>query len=153
MNENFFANYKNFVVTPSKQQKICKEAFNPQEYDNYYILTVSLYDSLISNWEDASDYKIDINKSIDKVLNDFNEKQMGNYHVQLLEFVNDDLYFVIALSCKNKILNLEKEIISNYIVNLLSNSFYIGQNWYRLIGNRGRIERKVFDISINEYTG
>ncbi|WP_088071721.1 hypothetical protein [Gottfriedia luciferensis] len=153
MREDFFVNYKSFVVTPLNQHKFGDVSFNPEDYAIYYILTVSLNDPLISNWKDASEYKIDARKSIDHVLNEFNEKQGGKYHLQVLEFENDKSYFVIALSCKNKIEDEEiNDIISNYIENLITNSFYIGQNWYKLIGHRGRNERKLFNISIKEYT-
>ena len=153
MSENFFANYKEFVVTPFIRQRVGDHEFNPNDYANFYILTFSLYDSLLSSWEDASVYNIDVKKSIDIVLNEFNEKQDDNYHLQLLEYENDKSYFVFALSCKNKIENQDvTDIVSHYIETLVSNSFYIGQNWYRLIGQKGRIERKLFTISIKEYT-
>ncbi|PGS51206.1 hypothetical protein [Bacillus sp. AFS041924] len=153
MTENFFANYEQFVVPPLYQIKREEQTFNPKDYAMYYILTVSLYDSLISDWNDAAKYNINVRKSIDHVLNDFNERKVGKYHLQLLEFENDKSYFVIALSIKNKI---EKdkinEIISSYIEQLISNSFYIGQSWYWLIGQKGKRERKLFNISIKEYT-
>jgi hypothetical protein len=153
MSENFFANYKKFVVLPSKQQLVGNEEFDPTDYAAYYILTVSLYDSLISNWKDAHAYEIDSKKSIDIVINEFNEKQNGIHHLQLLEFENDKPYFVIALSCKNKIENAEENgIFSNYIQKSISNLFYIGQKWYRLIGEKGRVERKLFNISMKEFT-
>ena len=153
MTEKFFANYQQFVVPPLYQIKREEKTFNPKDYAMYYILTVSLYDSLIFDWNDAAKYKINVRKSIDHVLNDFNERKVGKYHLQLLEFENDKSYFVIALSIKNKI---EKdkinEIISSYIEQLISNSFYIGQSWYWLIGQKGKRERKLFNISIKEYT-
>jgi hypothetical protein len=152
MIEEFFADYEKFVVPPLYQFKSEKRKFNPKDYASYYILTVSLYDSLISNWNDAAKYKIDVRNCIDHVLNDFNEKKGGKYHLQLLEFESDKSYFVIALSIKNKI---EKEkingIISKYIEQLVSNSFYIGQSWYWLIGQKGKRDRKLFNISIKEY--
>jgi hypothetical protein len=153
MNENFFADYKNFVVIPSEKQTVGNERFDPKDYSSYYILTVSLYDSLLSNWKDANKYEIDVKKSIDIVLDEFNKKQKGMNHLQLLEFENDKSYFVMALSCKNKFEKQEENNrISNYIEKLISNPFYIGQNWYKLIGHKGRNERKLFSFSIKEYT-
>lgn len=153
MSENFFANYKKFVIPPLKQHRVGNEEFNPNDYATYYILTVSLYDSLLTNWKDADEYEINIHKSIDKVLTEFNEKKHDNYHLQLLEFEEDKSYFVIALSFKNKIDHQEaNEMISNYIEELISNYFYNGENWYKLIGHKGRVERKLFNISIKEYT-
>jgi len=153
MSENFFANYKKFVVPPSKQQRVGDEEFKPKDYATYYILTVSLYDSLLRNWIDAFEYEIDIRKSIEKVISDFNEKQNGKYHLQLLEFDEEKSYFVIAWSCKNKVENQEaNEMITTYIEESISNPFYIGENWYKLIGQKGRVERKLFNISLKEYT-
>jgi len=151
MSENFFANYKKFVVPPRDQQKVENEEFNPKDYASYYILTLSLNDSLISSWNEAKDYEIDIHKSILKVLKEFNEKQYGNKHLRLLELENDNSYFVIALSCKNKSIEPIEEI-SNYIEKMISTPFYIGQNWYRLIGHKGRVERKIFHITLKEYS-
>ncbi|MCM2533366.1 hypothetical protein NDK43_14355 [Neobacillus pocheonensis] len=152
MNENFFGNYKNFIVIPLEQHKVGKKSFDPNDYSSYYILTLSLYDSLILNWIDAKKYEIDVKKSIEKVVDEFNQKQKGNNHLQLLEFEDDKSYFVLALSNKTKIDNQEENgQLSNFIERMISNSFYIGQSWYKLIGHRGRIERKLFNFSIKEY--
>ncbi|PLR91106.1 hypothetical protein [Bacillus sp. T33-2] len=153
MSENFFADYKNYIVIPLEEKKTGKKAFDPADYATFYILTLSLYDSLLTNWKDASKYEIEVEKSIKKVLEDFNRSQNGIYHLQLLELDDTQSYFVLALSCKDKI---EKDEANDYIAyiieKLLSNRFYIGQHWYRVTGERGRIERKLFCFSFKEYT-
>ncbi|PEJ60545.1 MULTISPECIES: hypothetical protein [unclassified Bacillus (in: firmicutes)] len=153
MTEDFFADYEKFVVPPLYQYKFDKLKFNPKEYAMYYILTVSLNDAQITNWDDATKYNIDVRKSIDHVLEEFNERKGGKYFLQLLEFDNEKPYFVVALSFKNKIEKEKiKDIISKYIEQLVANSFYIGQNWYWLIGQKGKRDRKLFNISIKEFT-
>jgi hypothetical protein len=58
-----------------------EKEFNPQDYATHYILTLSLYNSRISNWEEAIKYEVDIEKSIEKVLEEFNHTQKGVYHL------------------------------------------------------------------------
>jgi hypothetical protein len=153
MNANFFANYKEFIVIPLVEQKFGEEEFNPQKYKTNYIITLSLYDSLLSNWNEANKHEVDVARSIEKVLEDFNRNQKGIYHLQLLEFENDKSYFVLALSCKSKIENQESnDLISNIFEKMISNPFYVGQSWYKLTGQKGRRERKLFCYSFREYT-
>lgn len=151
MNGNFFADYKSYIVVP-KDQEVSKEEFDPEDYATYYILTLSLYDSLISSWSEAEKHEIEVEKSIETVLEEFNRKQKGCYHLQKLELESDKPYFVLALSCKTKIENEEAtEYISYIVEKMISNPFYIGQSWYKLIGEKGRIERKLFSFSFKEY--
>ena len=49
MKENFFADYKKFIVMPIDEEQIGKEEFDPLKYASYYILTLSLFNSRISN--------------------------------------------------------------------------------------------------------
>lgn len=151
MKGDFFSNYEKFIILPTDEQKANQE-FNAGEYGSHFILTLSLYDSLIESWSEASKFEIEIEMSLQKVLEDFNRKQGDSYHVQLLELVSDKSYFVMALSCKNKIENEDAEDRISYVLDiLLSNHFYVGQSWYRLIGDKGRIKRKLFTYSYKEY--
>ncbi|MBS4177751.1 hypothetical protein [Lederbergia citrea] len=151
MKGNFFANYKEFIIYPLEDEK--EKEFDPKEYASHFILTFSLYESLLSNWGDAEKYAIEVEKSIQKVLDEFNHSQKGIYHLQLLELEGDKSYFVLSLSCKNKIENEEANDRISYIIDrLISNSFYVGQSWFRLIGNKGRNMRKLFCFSFKEYT-
>lgn len=151
MNGNFFADYKNYVVLPV-EQKVSKEEFDPKDYGAYYILTLSLYDSLISEWREAIKFEIEVEKSIETVLSEFNRRHNGMYHLQVLELESDKPYFVLALSCKNEIENQEAMEQIPYIVEKrLSNLFYTGQCWFKLIGQRGRMTRKLFCCSFKEY--
>jgi hypothetical protein len=153
MSGEFFANYKEFIKVPLEVQKVNQEEFDPKDYATHYILTLSLYDSLLSNWKETTKYEIEAKKSIEKVLKGFNKKQKGVYHLQLLELEDDKSYFVLSLSCKTKV-EIEEAInrISYIIENIISNPFYVGQSWFRLIGDKGRIKRKLFCFSFKEYT-
>jgi hypothetical protein len=114
---------------------------------------LSLYDSLLSKWSEASKFEIEVEKSIEKVLKDFNKTQNGVYYLQLLEINSEKTYFVLSLSCKSTIKKEEEEDrISHIIENILSNPFYVGQSWFRIIGNKGRIKRKLFSFSYKQYT-
>jgi hypothetical protein len=150
MNGNFFADYKDFIIYPLEEQK--EKKFNPQDYATHYILTLSLYDSRISNWEEAIKYEIEIEKSIEKVLEEFNHTQKGVYHLQLLELEEDKTYFVLSLSCKTKIESQKANDSISYIINnIITNPFYVGESWFLLIGDKGRIIRKLFCFSFKEY--
>ncbi|MDQ0219586.1 hypothetical protein ELQ35_18820 [Peribacillus cavernae] len=150
MSGSFFADYKKFIVLP--EEEVSKEEFDPQNYATFYIVTLSLYDSLLTNWREANKYEIEVEKSIETVLEEFNRKQRGIYNLQILELESDNSYFVLALSCKSKIENEEaNDRISHILEKILSNPFYIGQGWYKLIGEKGRIERKLFCFSFKEY--
>jgi hypothetical protein len=151
MKGDFFSNYEEFIILPADEQKANQE-FNAGEYASHFILTLSLYDSLIVSWSEAGKFEIEIEMSLQKVLEDFNRKQGDCYHVQLLELDREKSYFVMALSCKNKVENEEAEDRISYVLEiLLSNHFYVGQSWYRLIGDKGRIKRKLFTYSYKEY--
>mgnify|MGYP005642905791 CR=1 FL=1 len=114
---------------------------------------MSLYDSLLLNWGEANKYEIEVEKSIEKVLEEFNNTQKGIYHLQVLELESDKSYFVLSLSCKTKIENQEANDRISYIIDkIISNPFYVGQSWFRLIGDKGRIIRKLFCFSFSEYT-
>jgi len=152
MNENFFADYKKFIVVPEDKKPVGKEVFDPKNYAAYYILTLSIFDSRLSTWRDASKYEIDVEKSIKTVLKDFNQQQRERYHLQLLELDKFTNYFILALSSKIKF-GPEEEIdrISFIIDKTLMNSFYVGQGWFNLTGERGKVERKLFNCSFKKY--
>lgn len=152
MIENFFADYKKFIVEPEDENRVVNEVFDPKNYAAYYILTLSIFDSRVLTWKDANKFDIDVEKNIKTVLWDFNQKQRGQYHLQLLELDMSKNYFILALSTKTKF-NAEEENkrISYIIDKLLTNPFYVAQNWFNLIGEKGRVERKLFCCSFKEY--
>ncbi|MCQ6277698.1 hypothetical protein [Bacillus sp. EB600] len=152
MSENFFADYKKFIVVPEDENRVGKEVYDPKNYAAYYILTLSIFNSRISTWRDASKFEIDVEKSIKTVILDFNQNQRGIYHLQLLELDRFKNYFILALSSKTKFEEEEaKERISFIIDRILTNPFYVAQNWFNLIGEKGRVERKLFCWSFKEY--
>ncbi|MBI0579127.1 hypothetical protein IEC97_17290 [Neobacillus cucumis] len=152
MNDNFFADYKNFIVVPEEVKQAGKEGFEPKSYAAHYIVTLSIYDSRLSALRDASKYEIDVEKSIKAVLKDFNQMQSKRYHLQLLELDKFKNYFILALSTKTKFEpEEENEQVSFIIDKMLMNSFYVGQSWFTLIGEKGRVERKLFCWSFAEY--
>jgi hypothetical protein len=153
MSENFFADYKKFIVEPGNSNLTYKDVYEPQNYVAYYILTLSIFNSRITSWREASKYEIDVEKSIKIVLADFNKKQHGTYHLQLLELDKFKNYFILALSTKTKFEpNEENDRISIIIDKMLTNPFYVSQNWFNMIGEKGRVERKLFCWSFREYT-
>ncbi|KKI90260.1 hypothetical protein WQ54_19975 [Bacillus sp. SA1-12] len=152
MSKDFFANYKEYILIPMQEEKIKQKKFDPDDYASHYILTLSLYDSLLSSWNEAEKYEIDVKKSIEKVLKEINQSHEGVYHFQLLELEVDKSYFVLSLSCKAKIEEKKAEDSITYIIDkMISNPFYVRQSWFRLIGNKGRIKRKLFCFSFKEY--
>ena len=152
MNENFFADYKNFIVEPEDEKRVGKEVFDPKNYAGHYILTLSIFDSRLSALRDASKYEIDIEISIKTVLEDFNQKQRGIYYLQVLELDKFKNYFILAFSSKIKFETEEENARVSFIIDrMLMNSFYVGQKWFNLIGERGRLERKLFCFSFKEY--
>jgi hypothetical protein len=152
MNENFFVDYKKFIVTPEDEKPNGKESFDPKNYASHYILTLSIFNSRISTWKDASKYEVDVDKSIKKVLKEFNLKQHEMYHLQLLELDKFKNYFVLALSSKTKFDTKEENDRISYIVDrILTNPFYVGQGWFNLIGDKGRVKRKLFCCSFMKY--
>jgi hypothetical protein len=152
MTTNFFANYKDFIILPL-EEKVNITEFKPQDFVTHYILTLSLNESLISCWKEANKYELDIKQSIEDVLADFNRNQNGLYFLQVLELDEDKSYFVLSLSCKYAFESDEVNKRISYIIEkLLSNPFYVGQSWFRLIGEKGRIRRKLFCFSYREYT-
>lgn len=151
MSHNFFSNYKEFIIYPLEEKK--EKEFDPKDYATHYILTLSLYDSLISNWGEAAKYGIQVEKSIEKVLEEFNNSRKGISHLQLLELEADKSYFVLSLSCKNKVEEQDANDHISYIIEkVITNPFYVGQSWFQLIGDKGRVNRKLFCLSFREYT-
>lgn len=152
MIDNFFSDYKKFIVLPEDKKGVDNEVFNPKNYAAYYILTLSIFDSRLSTWRDASKYEIDVEKSIKTVLKDFNQMQREKYHLQLLELDKFKNYFILALSSKTKFKTGEENVSISYIIDkMLTNPFYVGQSWFNLIGEKGRVERKLFCCSFKEY--
>ncbi|MFP5105871.1 hypothetical protein ACSU6B_03740 [Neobacillus sp. C211] len=152
MIENFFADYKNYIVVPEDERQVGNEVFDPKHFEAYYILTLSIFDSRLSTWKDASKFEIDVEKSIKIVLRDFNQIERQKYHLQLLEFDKYKNYFILALSSKTKFNpGEEKDRINELIDKKVTNPFYVGQNWFNLIGDKGRVARKLFCCSFKEY--
>ena len=152
MNEKFFADYKKFIVAPVDEKLNGKESFDPENYASHYIMTLSIFNSRITNWKDASRFDIDIDKSIKTVLKEFNIKHHEKYHLQLLELDRFKNYFVLALSSKIKFETQEENDRISFIVDrMLTNPFYVGQGWFNLIGEKGRIARKLFCCSFMKY--
>ncbi|MDR7079532.1 hypothetical protein J2Y03_004590 [Neobacillus niacini] len=152
MNENFFADYKKFIVTPVDEKLIGKESFDPKNYASHYIMTLSIFNSRLTTWKDAVKYDIDVDKSIKTVLKEFNIKHHERYHLQLLELDRFKNYFVLALSSKTKFETKEENDHISFIVDrMLTNPFYVGQGWFNIIGEKGRIARKLFCYSFMKY--
>lgn len=152
MINNFFADYQKFIVEPENENRVGNEAFDPNNYASFYILTLSIFDSRLSSWKDASKFEIDVDNSIKTVLKDFNQKQREKYHLQLLELDKYKNYFILALSSKSKFNPEEENDRISYIIdNLLTNPLYVGQNWFNFIGEKGRVARKLFCCSFKEY--
>ncbi|MBM4762756.1 hypothetical protein [Bacillus sp. B15-48] len=153
MSIRFFADYKKYIVPPLNEQKVSEKVFEPHDFSSHYILTLSIFEPVISNWAEASRHDIDVYESIKQVLTDFNEKYFQRYHLQLLELEDDKAYFVLALSIRD---NIEREVaekeIEKIIDKKISNPFYIGQSWYKFTSEKGRVERKLFCFSFKEYT-
>ena len=150
--ENFFADYKRFIVVPEDEKRVVNEVFDPKNFAAYYILTLSIFDSRLASWKDASKFGIDVEKSIKTILGDFNQKQRENYHLQLLELDPLQNYFILALSSKTKFNPGEEKDRIDYIMDrFLTNPFYVGQGWFNLIGEKGRVARKLFCWSFKEY--
>lgn len=153
MSNGFFADYKKFIVIPKEEEKFSAKGFDPHEFASHFILTLSIFDPVISSWAEASKHDIEVEKSIDHVLDVFNQRNHGIYHLKLLELEKDKTYFVLALSVKDKIELGQAEFeISNIIERMISNPFYIGQSWYKFTSEKGRVERKLFCFSFKEYT-
>ncbi|WP_342042273.1 hypothetical protein [Bacillus sp. OTU2372] len=151
MIENFFADYKKFIVVPEDENRVA-DVYDPKNYAAFYILTLSIFDSRLSTWKDASKFEIDVEKSIKTVLKDFNHKQCEKYHLQLLELDKFKNYFILALSSKIKFNpEEEKDRIAYIIDHILTNPFYVGQGWFNLIGEKGKVARKLFCCSFKEY--
>lgn len=78
---------------------------------------------------------------------EFNQKQYERYHLELLELDRFNNYFVLALSSKTKFETKEENDRISYVVDrMLTNPFYVGQGWFNLIGEKGRVERKLFAV-------
>jgi len=152
MSNHFFADYKKYIVIPKIEQRLSEKGFDPQTFACHYILTLSIFDPVISSWAQASKHDIEVDKSIEHVLEVFNHRNYGEYHLKLLELDEDKTYFVLALSAKDKIESDQAEFeVSNIIEKMLTNPFYIGQSWYKFTSEKGRVERKLFCFSFKEY--
>jgi hypothetical protein len=153
MSGNFFDNYKKFVVLPQENEDACKKEYRHQDYERHFIVTLSLYDPLISCWKEATKHEVSIKESLGRVVRGFNEKEHGFYHLQLLELTEDKPYLVLALSCAIKKDKEQEDADLSYIVEkAISNSLYNEECWYRLIGEKGRIKRQLFCCTYKEYT-
>ncbi|PLS02367.1 hypothetical protein [Neobacillus cucumis] len=152
MIEKFFADYKKFIEVPKDETRLVNEVFDPNNYAAYYILTLTIFDSRLSSWKEASKFEIDVEKSIKTVLEKFNQMQREKYHLQLLELDKFKNYFILAFSSKIKFTpKEEKERITYIIDRLLTNPFYVGQGWFNLVGEKGKVARKLFNYSFKEY--
>ncbi|WP_409298603.1 hypothetical protein V1498_09735 [Peribacillus sp. SCS-26] len=153
MTGKFFADYSQFIVIPEEEKKTSTKEFNPADFASHFILTLSLYDALVTKWSDAGKYEVVPEKGIETVLEDFNLRQRDAVYLQLLELDKEKSYFVMALSIKEELSREESALkISQIVEKMLTNPFYIGQSWYKLIGDKGRIQRKLFCFSFKEYT-
>ncbi|MCM3669387.1 hypothetical protein M3181_10310 [Mesobacillus maritimus] len=152
MSNRFFADYKKYIVIPREEHKFSDKGFDPHEFASHFILTLSIFDPVISSWKQASKHDINVEESITKVLDVFNQRNHGTYHLKLLEMEEDKTYFVLALSVKERIKPEHAEFeISDIIEKQISNPFYIGQSWYKFTSEKGRVERKLFCFSFKEY--
>lgn len=153
MGIKFFNNYKQFVTIPPEKKPEDEVTFRPEDYDKFFIITVSLYNPLISCWREAANqYHIEIDTSLKRVGEEFNKKHKGSDYLQVLEVEEDNLYFVWALSCNTKH-DSQEDLNSriSYLLSKLSNSLYVGESWYQLIGDKGRINRQLFSYTMKEY--
>ncbi|GED33203.1 hypothetical protein BCE02nite_43440 [Brevibacillus centrosporus] len=154
MSENFFGNYKEFVVIPMEEnEEGIEEVFVPQDYSIHYILTFSLYDSCISSWREASKYHLDAEKSLRKVVEELNAKKKGIVRLELLEIDDKTTYFVVALSWKDQKEEEEavRRNIQYFLEKDLSTDLLIGEKWYQLIGAKGKFERRLFAYNMEKY--
>ncbi|GEB34679.1 MULTISPECIES: hypothetical protein [Brevibacillus] len=153
MSDRFFGNYKAFVVIPAKEKGAGPKAFDPSDYSRHFILTFSLYDSLITCWKEAGKFKVQPRQGLARVIDAFNLKHDGTAYLQMLEMEDDQPYFVLALSCKSAADHEQAAI--NRITQLLEKDFatdlLIGETWYQLIGAKGKFERKLFSYNIQPY--
>jgi hypothetical protein len=93
MSNHFFADYKKFIVIPKQDEKFSEKGFDPHEFASHFILTLSIFDPVISSWTEASKHEIEVEKSIEHVLDTFNQRNHGVYHLNLLELEEDKTYF------------------------------------------------------------
>ncbi|MGN7470115.1 hypothetical protein [Brevibacillus sp. SAFN-007a] len=153
MSDRFFENYKAFVVLPEKERKAGPKAFDPSDYTRHFVLTCSLYDSLIANWKEAAKFKVEPRQGLARVIEAFNRKHGDDVYLQILEMEEDQSYFVLALSSATA--DDQEQEDTNRIVQLLEKDFacdlLIGETWYQLIGDKGKFERKLFSYSILPY--
>lgn len=155
MSADFFANYKDFMVFPDDDEYSLKKEFIPQVYQAHYIITLLLMDSLLSSWMEAAKLDIDIKKSLQKVIDEWNRREKGAHNMQLLELKEDTTYLVLALSFKTRIDNDEEvsKEIETMIQKEFTNSLFIGERWYTLVGEQGKMNRRLFKLMFKEYTG
>lgn len=152
MSNHFFADYKKFIVIPQVEQRFSEKGFDPHEFASHFILTLSIFEPVIFSWAQASKHDIEVTESVEHVLEVFNHRNHGLYHLKLLELDADKTYFVLALSVKDKIKSEQAEFeIGNIIEKMITNPFYIGQSWYKFTSEKGRVERKLFCFSFKEY--
>jgi hypothetical protein len=103
MIENFFADYKHYIVVPEDEKKVVNEVIDPKDYAAYYILTLSMFDSRLTTWNDARKFEIDVEKSIKSVLRDFNQMQREKFQLQLLELDKSKNYFILVFLLKQNL--------------------------------------------------
>jgi hypothetical protein len=155
MSADFFANYKDYLVFPDDDEYNRNEEFTPQTYEAHYIVTLFLMDSLISTWAQADKLELDIEKSLQKVIGEWNRKEKGTHYIQLLEINETSTFLVLALSFKSK-MNREEELsekIEKLIQKEFTNSLFVGERWYTLVGDQGKKHRRLFKLHYKEYTG
>lgn len=154
MSENFFGQYKEFVVVPKEEKEEgMEEVFVPEDYACHYILTFSLYDSCISSWKDADKFHVDAINSLKKVVAELNAKKKNVVRLELLEIDDEKTYFVLALSWK-EMRNNEQNVrdrIHTFLEKDFSTDLLIRETWYQLIGAKGKFERRLFTYTMEKY--
>ncbi len=154
MSENFFGQYKEFVVVPKEESKEgLEEDFVPEDYAIHFILTFSLYDSCISSWTEALKYHVNVENSLKKVVAELNAKKKNLLRLEVLELVDGKTYFVLALSWKD--MKQDEQAVRDKIRTFLDKDFstdlLIGEMWYQLIGGKGKFERRLFTYTMEKY--
>ncbi|MDF2684509.1 MAG: hypothetical protein K0R47_5699 [Brevibacillus sp.] len=154
MSENFFGHYKEFVVVPKgEKEEGIEEEFVPEDYASHYILTFSLYDSCISSWKEADKFHVDAEHSLKKVVAELNAKKKSLVRLELLEIDDEKMYFVLALSWKER-KNSEQTVrdrVQSFLEKDFSTDLLIGETWYQLIGAKGKFERRLFTYTMEKY--
>ncbi len=152
MNHQFFADYKKYIVFPDEEKNGRNKAFDPHDFASHFIVTLTVYQPVIDCWQQAGKFGIDIKAGLEAVIAAFNGKHRGSWHIELLELDEQSPYIVLALSSKQEVADAAADNFIHQIVERqLTNPLYIGQLWYQLTNERGRIERKLFSSSFRKY--